>query len=69
LVNAFYQGNRVELDPGLQGVTYFIPTLVVPLLLVTHVLVFKILLRRGAVADEPGGEAGAHGRHVRPRQI
>jgi len=48
LLHAFYQGNRVGigLAPGLQGAAYFIPTVLVPLLLVTHVLVFLILLRR-----------------------
>jgi hypothetical protein len=48
LLNAFYQGDRVGLAnaPGLQGAAYFIPTVLVPLLLVTHALVFRILLRR-----------------------
>jgi hypothetical protein len=45
LVNAYYQGNRVSLVPGQLGMAYVIPTLVVPLLLVTHVLVFRIMLR------------------------
>ena len=47
LLNAFYQGNRlgVGIAPGLQGAAYFIPTVLVPLLLVTHALVFRILLR------------------------
>src|SRR5512145_932393 len=46
LLNAFYQGNRlgIGITPGLQGVAYFIPTVLVPLLLVTHALVFRILL-------------------------
>ena len=41
LLNAFYQGNRlgVGMAPGLQGAAYFISTVLVPLLLVTHVLV------------------------------
>jgi hypothetical protein len=30
--------------------TYFIPTFIVPLLLITHALVFLILLRRDTVA-------------------
>jgi len=49
LLYAFYQGNRtgVGLAPGLQGAAYFISTLLVPLLLVTHALVFRILLVRG----------------------
>ena len=49
LLNAFYQGNRVGLVPGLLGAAYFIPTAVVPLLLVTHALVFRILLRPESV--------------------
>jgi len=48
LLYAFYQGNRtgVGLTPGLQAATYFIPTVLVPLLLITHGLVFRLLLRR-----------------------
>src|ERR1700758_2564574 len=34
LLNAFYQANDAGLLPGQLGVTYFIPTLVVPLLLI-----------------------------------
>jgi hypothetical protein len=45
LLNAFYQANDAGLVPGQLGVTYFIPTLVVPLLLITHGLVFRILLQ------------------------
>jgi hypothetical protein len=46
LLNAFYEGNRTSmaLDPGLLGAAYFIPTVLVPLLLVTHVFVFRILV-------------------------
>jgi hypothetical protein len=46
LLNAFYEGNRIALAPGLQGAAYFIPTVLVPLLLITHGLVFRILLKR-----------------------
>src|SRR5262249_42386397 len=48
LLHAFYAGGRtgVGLDPGLQGATYFIPTALVPLLLITHGLVFRILTRK-----------------------
>ena len=48
LLYAFFQGNRtgVGFDPGLQGAAYFIPTVLVPLLLITHGLVFRLLLRR-----------------------
>jgi hypothetical protein len=56
LLNAFYQANLLGVgnSPGLQGAAYFIPTVLVPLLLVTHVLVFRILLR----TDPAGGPRG-----------
>ena len=45
LLNAFYQANAAGLMAGQLGATYFIPTLLVPLLLITHALAFWILLR------------------------
>jgi len=45
LLNAFYQANGAGLMAGQLGFTYFIPTLVVPLLLITHGMAFRILLR------------------------
>jgi hypothetical protein len=45
LLNAFYQANASGLMPGQLGMAYFIPTLVVPLLLITHGLAFRILLQ------------------------
>jgi uncharacterized membrane protein len=45
LLSAFYHANNAGLVPGQLGVTYFIPTLVVPLLLITHGLAFRILLQ------------------------
>jgi hypothetical protein len=51
LVNAFYQG----LSHGvLLGAAYYIPTFIVPALVVTHVMILGILLR------PPGAAAGAH---------
>ena len=46
LLNAFYQGNASGLVFGQLGAAYFIPTVFVPLLLITHVLAFRILLQR-----------------------
>jgi hypothetical protein len=46
LFNAFYQANHAGLAAGQLGATYFIPTLIVPLLLITHGLAFRILLQR-----------------------
>ena len=45
LLNAFYQANDSGLSAGQLGATYFIPTFIVPLLLITHGLAFRILLR------------------------
>jgi hypothetical protein len=45
ILNAFYQANNAGLMAGQLGAAYFIPTLVVPLLLTTHALVFRILLQ------------------------
>ena len=45
LFNAFYQANHAALTAGQLGSTYFIPTFIVPLLLITHGLGFRILLR------------------------
>jgi len=43
---AFYAGSiSFGGDPGVLGAAFFIPTLVVPPLLVTHVMIFWLLLR------------------------
>ncbi|HKD23316.1 MAG TPA: hypothetical protein VKB71_14970 [Rhizomicrobium sp.] len=43
LLYAFYRGARVRLDPGSLGAAFYIVTAIVPLLLVTHALVFVLL--------------------------
>jgi hypothetical protein len=45
ILNAFYQANHAGLLAGQLGAAYFLPTLIVPLLLITHVLAFRILLQ------------------------
>ena len=57
ILNAFYQANHAGLAPGQLGATYFIPTLIVPLLLVTHWLVFRILLQPGHCTRSAGTPA------------
>ena len=47
LLNAFYQANSAGLPIGQLGAAYFIPTAIVPLLLITHGLIFRILLQGG----------------------
>jgi hypothetical protein len=45
ILNAFYQANHAGLLAGQLGAAYFLPTFVVPLLLITHGLVFRILIQ------------------------
>jgi len=45
ILNAFYQANHAGLLAGQLGAAFFLPTLVVPLLLITHVAAFYLLLR------------------------
>lgn len=45
LLNAFYQANHAGLKPGQLSAAYFIPTFIVPLLLITHAIAFRILLQ------------------------
>ena len=44
LLNAFYQANHAGLLAGQLEAAFFLPTFVVPLLLITHGLAFRILL-------------------------
>jgi hypothetical protein len=50
ILYAFYQANRAGLMAGQLGATYFLPTFVVPLLLITHGLAFRILLQHQNVS-------------------
>ena len=50
IINAFYQANHAGLLAGQLGATYFIPTFIVPLLLITHGLTFRILLQQQDVS-------------------
>ncbi|HLZ51376.1 MAG TPA: hypothetical protein VKP61_11530 [Candidatus Acidoferrum sp.] len=55
LLFAFYQGSRISLPDtqGLLGAGYFILNAYVPLLLITHGLVFRMLVRTRALAPSP----------------
>jgi hypothetical protein len=60
LLNAFYQGDRISLanSPGVLGAAYFLPIFGVPLLLITHFLVFRLLMRKEvAVPSRVAGRA------------
>jgi len=46
LLNAIYQGQiGVGIGPGSLGAAFFIPTVIVPTLLITHGLIFRLLLQ------------------------
>ena len=45
LLNAVAQGLRYMEDLGALGATFFIPTVAVPALLVSHVMIFMMLMR------------------------
>src|SRR5215470_3243902 len=45
LLFAFYKGARVRLEPASLGATFYIVTAVVPPLLVSHVIIFMLLMR------------------------
>ena len=51
LLFAFYLGSRISLPdrPGLLGAAYFILAAYVPLLLITHGLVFRMLVRTSVI--------------------
>ena len=59
LLNAFYQAMASGLSPGQFGAAYFIPTAIVPLLLITHGLMFRVLLQREHVAAKTGASGPA----------
>ncbi|MGB2832207.1 MAG: hypothetical protein WBC07_04600 [Methylotenera sp.] len=46
LLDALIRGLLYVVPSGLLGATYFIPTLIVPTLLVSHVIIFKLLLKK-----------------------
>ena len=45
LLNAFYQAGHAGLLAGQLGAAFFLPTLIVPLLLITHGVGFRILVQ------------------------
>ena len=57
ILNAFYQANHAGLLAGQLGAAFFLPTFVVPLLLITHGLAFRILLQH---QPEPAVQESQH---------
>jgi uncharacterized membrane protein len=53
LLSAFYYAKEAGLMPGELGTTYFIPALLVPLMLITHALAFRILLQYRMASAPP----------------
>jgi hypothetical protein len=46
LLFAFYEGPHARIHPGTLGAAFYIPTAIVPLLLTTHFLILRLLLRK-----------------------
>ena len=61
LLSAFYRANGAGLMAGQLGAAYFIPTVLVPLLLITHGLMFRILLRHRSELAPRESWQGAEG--------
>jgi hypothetical protein len=61
LINAYVIGGALQVEPGRLGAAYYIPTMIVLLLLVTHCMIFMILLRSdGAPGRRPElGQVGS----------
>jgi hypothetical protein len=62
LFNAFYQANHAGLLAGQLGAAFFLPTVIVPLLLITHGLAFRILLQHQPEPAMQESRPLAHGR-------
>lgn len=57
LLSAFFRAAAAGMMPGQLGAAYFIPTVLVPLMLITHALAFRILLQhqsQGAIDHAVG---------------
>ena len=59
ILNAFYQANHAGLLAGQLGATFFLPTVIVPLLLITHGLAFRVLLQHQR-QPEPAMQESRH---------
>ena len=46
LLFAFYEGPHAGIHPEMLGAAFYIPTAIVPPLIVTHFLVFRLLIRK-----------------------
>jgi hypothetical protein len=62
LLFAYYQGMvGIHLPPGSLGATFYIPTVIVPPLLVTHLAMFRLLLRGPRKIAEANLKSGVPG--------
>ena len=53
ILHANYEGIHLGVQAGQMGAAYFLPTFIVPLFLITHGLMFWLLLRNESEAGEP----------------
>ena len=57
LIFAFVEGGRTKLDPQALGAAFYLPTAIVPALLVSHILIFALLVRGDGTADREAKRA------------
>jgi hypothetical protein len=53
IIHANYEGIRLGVQAGQMGAAYFLPTFIVPLFMITHGLIFWLLLRNENEAAVP----------------
>ena len=59
IIHANYEGIQLGVQPGQMGAAYFLPTFIVPLFLITHGLMFWLLLRNENEAAVPAAQRPA----------
>jgi hypothetical protein len=68
VLNGFYEANASGLAATQFGAAFYIPTVIVPLLLVTHIIAFRILLKPDRIA-ESSRISVAHRHLVDPKRV
>ena len=59
IIHANYEGIRLGVEAGQLGAAYFLPTFIVPLFVITHGLMFRLLLRNENEAVVPSAGQAA----------
>lgn len=63
---ALYEGPHAGIDPRALGAEFYIPTAIVPLLLISHFLIFRLLMRKKEGAGDSTARIGCCDRMIFP---